>query len=244
MVPLPVLNVARVDAVFDTNIVLEIPTLVDLDRASASSRLMERAVVPWRRNRARASLSAAWLCHVEGLAAQCLRHDVDELLKRKAPARSARSAFPWFFTWFLLDHVLTDWKFCTSEDAAASDLNLGGNARDGLLVSIAKGRNAPLVTHEGKPGGAIDKASKRLGVPVMTASEWIAHRGHDERKLARALLDAAEAAMPRFLITRGDYADDAAVRTCWDYLALLEMILDPTIELKFKDPLDGWRLFG
>lgn len=232
----------RVDAAFDTNVVLEISTLVDLDRAASTSRLVERVVVPRRRARARASLAAAWLCHIESLTTLSLAHEVEELLKAKAPSRSVGSAFPWFFTWFLLDRVLGRWTFAKSDAPSASDFAMGGNARDRLLVSLAAQENVPVVTNEGKPDGAIARAAAVANVTVLTPSAWIASRGGDEMRLAADLLAAAREAMPAFLIERGEHLCEIAGENCEDYLSILELILDPRIEPVFKDPLDGWKI--
>ena len=184
------------------------------------------------------------MCHQHELTTLSLRHEVEWLLKTKAPNRSAGSAFPWFFTWFLKDYVLPAWRFSTSEDPEADDSTIRGSARDKLLVTLAAKEKAPVVTHEGSAGGAIARAAVAAGVAVFTAAEWVRSRGNNTRDLATELLKVARQQMPRFLIDRGEYQVAAAVQNCRDYLSLLELILDEAVEADFPDPLDGWKLFS
>jgi len=234
---------AHVDACFDTNIALEISTIVDLNRAARASRLLAPSVVRTRRDRARASLAAAWLCQTRGLRTFSLRDEVDVLLKRLAPDRTPEGAHPWFFTWFLRDYVLPDWQFGTSEAPDALDRGMSGNARDRHLVALARKYGVPLVTHEFKPNGAIARAAATPGVQVMTSSQWVSSLGGGVGKLALELLAHACEQMLVFICTRQEF-ERAALESCQAYVEILELILDESEEPLLPDPLDSWPLFG
>jgi hypothetical protein len=231
---------AHIDACFDTNVVLEISTIVDLNHAASTNALLAPSVFSYRRTRARASLAAAWLCQTKHLITFSLRHEVEHLLRRLAPNRTPDGDHAWFFAWFLKDYVLPDWNFSTSEDPAISDATMGGNARDRHLVSLAAEHRVPLVSNEVRQGGAIARAAATLQVLVMTPVAWISSLHAALDTLAMELLDRVRECMLVFIIDRRAF-DRASLENCQAYVQVLELILDTGQQPILPDPLGGWR---
>jgi hypothetical protein len=231
---------AHIDVCFDTNVILEMSTIIDLNRAATSSRLVVPYVTETRRSQARASLAAAWLCQTQKLTSFSLRHEVEHLLRRLAPNKTPDGDHAWFFTWFLKDYVLPDWSFSTSEEPQVSDAAMSGNARDRHLVSIARDHHAPLVSNELKPEGAIARAASQAGVQVLTPAAWVHRVGHSVNQLSHELLTVARAQMLHFICDRQEF-QLRALENCSAYIDVLELILDASIQPQLPDPMDGWR---
>jgi hypothetical protein len=87
-----------VEKALDTNVVVDATTIRALNVAAEATPLVRRSVVEMRRRRAREALALTWLFHKLGMTTFSLRHEVEQLLKRVAPATSLEGMQPWFFT--------------------------------------------------------------------------------------------------------------------------------------------------
>jgi len=232
---------AKIDLCFDTNILIELKTIVDLNRAASSSRIAAAYLLEYRRSRAQATLAAAWLCHRRRLSVWCLK---DEGLERiagteigkgavrpgLAPPGTVEGLNVGLYLYFLKDHVLPGLHMPVFAESRFSDEGLGGNRRDRLIVEIAKYFNVPVVTHEFRLDGAVAKKAKELSVMTMGAAEWISSQGANLMRLS--------------MIDR-PHRSRVFEENCQLYVEMLAFVLRETEAEKLPDPMDGWgKKFG
>ena len=243
-------------------------SIVNLNKASLSSRLILDAVLEIRRCRARAALVTAWVLHLTRQTALSLRYEglrilagseslpetakpvsaIEKPTAGLAPPGSLEGLPVWFFLYFLKDEVLFDWKWIAREDAVAVDAGKKGDACDRLLVDLAHHHGVPVITTEVKAGGAIAKRAKPLSVVVLTPAAWtlscIAKTQELEKNiddLALQLLRRAEDEMMMFITSPARRHSQIFQENCADYMTMLRWILDSSEETISTDPMDGWR---
>lgn len=233
------LSLANVCACLDTNVVLKISTLVDLNRASVTSLLLMPSLLERQREEVRSCLAAAWLCQERALTTFSLRHEVGDKLDQLAPSGTVEASTPWFFAWFLKDYVLPRWTSLIAEAQEPTDQNLSGNERDRYLVSRAQEFECPVITLEVKPKGAVAKAAKKLQVSVLTPEQWLLSCEERLPRLANGMMESIRQQMLRFMCDRA-IRSSKALQNCVDYVTTMEFILDASIPFQPPDPLLGW----
>jgi hypothetical protein len=240
----------KINLCFDTNIVIELKTIVDLNRAASSSRIAAAYLLEYRRRRSQATLSAARLCHLRKLSVWCLKDEGLEKIVGKesetgtvkqglAPPGTPDGLNVWFYLYFLKDHVLPGLHMPVFGESRFSDKDLGGNGRDRLIVEIAKEFNVPVVTHEFRLDGAVAKKAKELSVTTMSAADWISSQGADLTTLSNDLLGEAREKMLLFMIDRPRWSR-VFEENCRLYVEMLAFILRETEAENLSDPMDGW----
>lgn len=216
-------NVAA-DLVLDTNVILEIATIADLNREVVNGASLSSPIFEYRRCRAQASLALAWLLELHRRTSISLKNEPMELTLRLAPPNSPDGDHVWFFTWFFKDLVLPHWRMSVVEDAAFADRGLSGNQRDALLVQLAHREGVCVVSNEARPNGRIAIEASRLGVSVLTPAAYVARNGGDVQVLSEQLLEAIGPALIGFLVERNELSP-RAVENCKSYYRLLEFTL-------------------
>lgn len=197
---------SSVEAVVDTNVMLDIFSCHDLERA-AEIFPVDGHELEYRKRRAGDSVLLA--IHLNEISAQTvgLNEFITQLKTIVPKARagtSMSSDFTTFCIWFVKDHLLPRWGDGLSTEQ--SDAQLRGNAADAELLRIALENNLPLITNEGvTKAGVIDQKlrlkAKERGARVFSPREFWEGR-IDPCKAATAFLSRFVEQRPVYLEQR------------------------------------------
>ncbi len=153
----------------DSNVINELFTFVDLERALGAVVHTEGLVadVEARRLRARDSLWMSMALDDEGVASISLGHEPFGFATRRAPPGSWGGDWVTAWLYFVREYVCPGWKL------AALNANAGGTAaNDTLIAGYCAKQGIPLVTRD---AGLVKKAESQ-GVSVVSPGTLAARR--------------------------------------------------------------------
>jgi len=195
-----------VDAILDTNVVLDIQSIHDM--TAAYERLgtadLDAPHLVYRRARARESLLLGMYLHTAKATTLSLHSEFIALLTRVAPPTAKGGVslgveFTTTFSWFVKDYLLPDWNMNIPTEPGGER----GNAADAALVALARQASVPLITNEGyTAAGIVDeklrKRAKEAGVEVFAPREFYDGK-MDETAETEAFLERWASEAPRYL---------------------------------------------
>lgn len=167
-------------AVVDTNVIIEISTIADLERECGSSCLQR---YEQRREKAKESMAMALCFHCEKTTTLSLGGELDRKLDELAPNDADGSLFPSMFGHFLMDYIFTGWK----PRCLSSDSEVKGNDVDRMLVDCAAEYNIPMITRETNEENVLRTHARRRKVELLSPRDWIIRRGRSVRVLLNEL---------------------------------------------------------
>jgi hypothetical protein len=200
----------RFAAVIDTNVLLDIYSIADLEKAYGAAAGAETDETHFRRVRARESLVFAWLLHQRAATTISLPFEPSRMLVRDAPpdARDTlQTQHVQLSIYVVKDYVLDSWDH---RSVRGADKNLTGERCDDLLLALAREERAPLVTNEGYSLSGVSSATPRglrakglrAGVRVLTPRDFWSGAISDGRA-CRQFLARFDSETPKYLAGKG-----------------------------------------
>jgi hypothetical protein len=174
---------APLDAVMDTNVMLDIYSCHDLANTYSEAQARRGSValddrpMVYRRARARESFLLALCLDKIGATTYSLHFELVALLTARAPpapgGQTIESDFTRFFVAFVKERLLPHWNARLPQEPG----NEAKNEADLALVAYCKEHSLPLITNEGySHTGIVDegmrKLAKHAGVGVFTPREF------------------------------------------------------------------------
>lgn len=185
-----------VQAVVDTNVVLDIYSITDLSRAHESGGDDDTPERLFRRVRLRESLMLAWLFHVTHAVTVSLPNELQRLAARHAPPDAKGTVelqHMQLSIYLQKDLVLSNWVALMEN----VDEGLVGSKADAALLDLCRKYRAPLITNEGySVAGVSDSHGLRAkaisaGIRVFTPRQyWSGKIGETSTRKFLARYDA------------------------------------------------------
>jgi len=219
----PVVKRERIDVCIDTNVAIEMSTMVDIFRARDHE---DSKCLADRRKRKRGSMALEWQLNHEKKRVVYMGHEIGNILDKKAPSGSPDATWPWLYAHFQLDYIFdkTLWT-----DLSALEESTVGDAVDRRLVRAAQEAGVPLISRETRQNGEIAKEARRCGVHVMTPEEYLESNGCSVDEASMGLLRDVEEKFPVFVLLKNGWPfvghDSVFVENCSAYYEQLKDLL-------------------
>lgn len=160
---------AGIVVVLDTNVIIDMTSSVDFDKATPAQK-------GYRRSRAREATLLSLYLHELGATTFSL-HEAIRKQKVVVPNTTFTRAHVMVVLWVnvLFERMLPNWRMTLPKDGEGEPEK---SEADSCLVDIARKLQVPLITHEGLSQSGVDeskpirKKAREAGVRVMTAREF------------------------------------------------------------------------
>lgn len=212
----------ELEAIVDTNVMLDIYGIGDLEDAYERSKGADTPDTLFRRARSREATILSWYLHERRATSVSLKEEMLRIFRARADPEklgTLKSQHVQMTVYFVIDYVLDGWNSAIDHSASGSDLGLEGEECDDQLIKLAQKYCVPLITNEGYSISGVSSTDPKkirakciaAGVPVYTPRQfWRGKIG--EGAACRKYLERLDAVAPKYLKGHTSDAGPAAVQ--------------------------------